>query len=173
MWYFSGQGSDDAVATGKVSASLAYKWSWTFQLGTICYGSFLLAVMDFIRTMLESFVNSKNPNPVLRCLVSCILYIFDRFLKFINKQAFIHAAFSSTDFCTSAKTGFFLAIRNFGRFVALELAAFIIMLLGKGIIIALSLVLCYFIGSALEVGNLWAFLLISVVFGSIICNLFL
>ena len=64
------------------------------------------------------------------CCVDCI----ERFIKYLNKNAYIQVALHSTSFCVSAKEAFFLILRNAGRFLTLGSIGHIFQLLGKGII---------------------------------------
>lgn len=46
------------------------------------------------------------------CCVSC----FERFVKFINTNAFTLVAMTSKNFCSAAEEAFFLMLRNPARF---------------------------------------------------------
>jgi len=46
------------------------------------------------------------------CMVSCCLKCMERFIKFLNKNAYIQCAITSNNFCVSAKDAFFLILRN-------------------------------------------------------------
>jgi hypothetical protein len=48
--------------------------------------------------------------------VQCILWCFEKFIKYLNKNAYIQVALLGTNFCTSAKVAFSLILRNFARF---------------------------------------------------------
>ena len=70
---------------------------------------------------------------VLKCL-SCYILCFERFIKFLNKNAYIQIALNSTNFCTAAKDAFFLILRNAARFLALGSIGNVFMFLGKFLI---------------------------------------
>jgi len=44
----------------------------------------------------------------LRCCINC----FERFIRFINKHAFIEVALEGKDFCSSAQAAFSLILKN-------------------------------------------------------------
>ena len=48
---------------------------------------------------------------ILKCL-ACCLKCMERFIKFLNKNAYIQCAITSNNFCVSAKDAFFLILRN-------------------------------------------------------------
>ena len=66
----------------------------------------------------------------------CYLYWLDQYVKFITKNAFIQIALHSKSFCSSAWAAFCLVIRNAGRFSSAGIIGWIIMMLGKGTIMA-------------------------------------
>jgi len=54
---------------------------------------------------------SKPMEIIINCCSLCLL-IFERIIKFINKNAYIQCAITSHNFCVSAKDAFFLITRN-------------------------------------------------------------
>lgn len=125
-----------------------------FHLGSLAFGSFILAVIWTIKYILMyiaakmKMVDKSGKNCVLRWLISCLLcYVtcFERFIKFLNKNAYIQVALHSTNFCTSAKEAFYLIVRNAGRFLTLGSIGHIFQLLGKGIISIFSTYFGYLI----------------------------
>jgi len=64
MWYFR-QGSDDASRSGGVSISQGICWCIRYHLGSIAFGSFLIAVLNTIKALFEYMVyqyEQANPN---------------------------------------------------------------------------------------------------------------
>ena len=55
----------------------------------------------------------------------------DRFIKFINKNAYIQIALSSKNFCQSAMEAFILILKHAGKFAVVSGLGGIFMLLGK------------------------------------------
>jgi hypothetical protein len=54
---------------------------------------------------------SKPMEIIINCCSLC-LWCFEKFIKFINKNAYIQCAITSHNFCVSAKDAFFLITRN-------------------------------------------------------------
>jgi hypothetical protein len=146
MWYFSGLGND--VQSGEKEAPSvwrAIKWGTWYHCGSIAFGSFLIALVQMIRVIFEYIVKKtealQKGNPVVNAIVwcgRCYLYWLEQYVKFITKNAFIQIALHSTYFCDAMKKAFFLIVRNFGRFSSAGIIGWIIMMLGKGTIMALS-----------------------------------
>ena len=56
MWYFSGAGTDMADAPGEVSLFKAIGWGMWYHCGSSAFGSFLIALITFIRIVFEYIV---------------------------------------------------------------------------------------------------------------------
>lgn len=56
MWYFSGSGTEMADAPGEVSLFKAIGWGMWYHCGSIAFGSFLIALITFIRVIFEYIV---------------------------------------------------------------------------------------------------------------------
>lgn len=117
-----------------------------YHLGSIAFGSFLIALITLIRVVFEYLVKQyesmgANDGFVYKAVTCCmryVLYCLDKYVKFITKNAFIQIALQSTNFCAAAWTSFFLILRHVGRFGSAEMIGFIMNVLGKGTIMAIS-----------------------------------
>lgn len=146
MWYFSGQGAEMSDQPGEVSLLKAAKWGIFYHLGSIAFGSFLIAVITMIRVVFEYIVkkyesvgNKENTlYKAVSCCIRCMLWCLDKYVKFITKNAYIQIALHSESFCTSAWNAFCLMIRNAGRFSSATVVGWIMMVLGKGTIMGSS-----------------------------------
>eukprot|EP00854_Cymbomonas_tetramitiformis_P022377 gene22377-26998_t len=77
--------------------------------GSIAIGSFIVAVIQFIRIILE-YIDRKTKevqeeNPILKYLMSCVKYCMwylEKVMKFINRNAYIIVAVKGTSYCSSA-----------------------------------------------------------------------
>jgi len=135
LWYFSqgtGQGSSHTIRTS------VYRL-FRYHLGSIAFGSLILALVQLARIILAYFQQqakkmqgkeSKVIKWALGCL-QCYLACFERFIKFLNKNAYIQIALTGKNFCLAAKDGFFLVLRNPLRIGALATIGSIFILFGK------------------------------------------
>jgi choline transporter-like protein 2/4/5 len=152
MWYFTGQGADMSDQPGSVSVLRAFKWGIWNHCGSIAFGSFLIALITFIRIVFEYLAKqaetANKENPVFKvvvCYIRYILWCLDKYVKFITKNAFIQIALQSKNFCSAAWGAFFLIFRNAGRFGASGIIGMIMEVLGKGVIMGLSTYLTFLI----------------------------
>jgi hypothetical protein len=63
--------------------------STTYSLGSICFGSLIVAILQVMRTLLRSTANNRRAG-VLRCIAQCILLYIERIAEYFNKWAFIY-----------------------------------------------------------------------------------
>jgi len=146
MWYFSGQGAKMSDVTGEVSMLKAMHWGTWYHCGSIAFGSFVIALVTMIRVVFEYIVKQyeaagQKDNCVFKMItgcVRCVLYCLDKYVKFITKNAYIQIALHNKNFCGAAWESFFLIIRHAGRFGSAAIIGWIMMMLGKGTIMASS-----------------------------------
>jgi len=77
------------------------------------------------------------------CVVRCCLDCCHRFVKFLNKNAYIQVALTGKNFCSSAMAAFVLALKNSGSFVITNGIGALIQFLGKMGIAVANAVLAY------------------------------
>lgn len=73
---------------------------------------------------------------VLICLTGYLLYMMEKCVKFISKNAYIQVALTNKHFCKSAWNGFALVVKNVGRFGAANTIGTIYIVFGGLMIIA-------------------------------------
>jgi hypothetical protein len=150
-WFFAPR--EEKCRKGVVRAGV---WiSFRYHLGTLAFGSLVIAVVQFVRYILMYFERqaaaAKNRVVVLALrVVQCCLYCFEKCLKFLNKNAYIQVALVGTNFCTSAKAAFFLIFRNLARFGAVAMLGSVIYVIGIIFITAGTSVGGYFLLKALH-----------------------
>lgn len=126
-----------------------------YNFGSLAFGSLLLAIVWFLIIVFE-YLNKKltvapgavTSNPLLKacsCMCSCCLQCCNRFIKFLNRNAFVQVALHSKNFCTSAMNAFLLVLKNSGTFFVSEGIGSIFIFLGKVFIAVANTALCYLI----------------------------
>ncbi|KAJ8977658.1 hypothetical protein NQ317_002460 [Molorchus minor] len=128
-----------------VLASVFAQWYWTFNkrtlpffavtaalgrslryhVGTLAFGSLIIAICRIIRVALEYLDHKlkKYDNELTKCIMcflKCFFWCLEKFLKFINKNAYIMCAIHGKNFCASAKDAFMLLMRNIVRVFVLD-----------------------------------------------------
>uniref|UniRef100_A0A8C9FFX0 Choline transporter-like protein n=1 Tax=Pavo cristatus TaxID=9049 RepID=A0A8C9FFX0_PAVCR len=128
---------------------------WTFppprryHTGSLAFGSLILAIVQLIRVILEYLdhrlkgAENKLAKLLLGCL-KCCFWCLEKFLKFLNRNAYIMIAVYGTNFCTSARNAFSLLMRNIIRVVVLDKVTDFLLFLGKLLIVGGVGVLAFF-----------------------------
>lgn len=120
-----------------------------YHVGSLAFGSLILAIVQTIRVLLE-YIDQKvraAQNKVAKFILSCMKCCFwclEKFLKFLNRNAYIMIAIYGNNFCTSAKNAFFLLMRNIIRVVVLDKVTDFLLLLGKLLIVGAVGILGFF-----------------------------
>ncbi|XP_048120358.1 choline transporter-like protein 5-A isoform X3 [Alosa alosa] len=150
-----------------------------YHTGSLAFGSLILAVVQFVRVILEYLEQRlKGANNMvahfLLCCLKCCFWCLERFLHFMNRNAYIMMAIYGTNFCTSARDAFYLLMRNVVRVAVLDRVTDFLLFLGK-ILIAGSvgaIALLFFthkipiIQEEVPVLNYYWIPLLTVIFGS-------
>ena len=145
-WYWTWDKKD--VPFGILFISM--KNTTVFHLGTIAFGSLIIVIIKFIRTVV-SYVERKLKmynNDLVRlalCICKCCLWCLEKFMKFINRNAYIMCAIKSTNFCVSAKDAFCLLMRNIVRVMVLNNIVNFLLLLSQLVIVVGIGVTSYFV----------------------------
>lgn len=96
VWYFT----SSSDTRGKASLFKGIWWLFRYNFGSLAFGSLLLAIVWFAIIVFEYLNKKLNggngngalSNPVTRCASSacrCCLQCCHRFIKFLNKNAFV------------------------------------------------------------------------------------
>lgn len=143
-WFFTP--NSEKGKKGVVRQSLF--WAFRYHFGSLAFGSFIIAVVEFIRYTLLYLQKQAEAqkNRVMVCILRitrCCLWCLEKFIKFINKNAYIQIALTGANFCTAAKKAFFLILNNALRFGAVALLGSVINLVGYFFIIAATVGIGY------------------------------
>lgn len=113
--------------------------AFRYHLGSVAFGAFILALVQFIRYLTKYFrkqaAAQKNKVMVIVLrILECCLWVLEKFIKFLNKNAYIQVALMGTNFCTSAKNAFQLILRNMVRFGVVAILGTVIHYIGWTVI---------------------------------------
>ncbi|XP_039370006.1 choline transporter-like protein 2 isoform X1 [Mauremys reevesii] len=120
-----------------------------YHTGSLAFGSLILAIVQIIRVLLEYLdhrlkaAENKFAKFLLTCL-KCCFWCLEKFIKFLNRNAYIMIAIYGTNFCTSAKNAFFLLMRNIIRVAVLDKVTDFLLFLGKLLIVGSVGILAFF-----------------------------
>lgn len=144
IWYFLPDRGALPLSQVFLSLGEMSRYHW----GTAACGSLILAVLNFIRgvlTYLKYKLGEKDgifSKFVLKCLFCC-LWCLEKFIKFINKHAYIQCAFDGKGFLASAMRSFGLISRNLGRVATVSVVSNITINVGKFAIMLSAMILGY------------------------------
>uniref|UniRef100_A0A646QCM2 Choline transporter-like protein n=1 Tax=Hemiscolopendra marginata TaxID=943146 RepID=A0A646QCM2_9MYRI len=124
--------------------------TFRYHLGSLAFGSLLIAIVRMIRVLLE-YIDRKLKEysdnvatKIIMCCFKCCFWCLEKFLKFINRNAYIMISVYGKNFCVSAKNAFFLLMRNIARVVVLDKVTDFLLFIGKMTVVAGVGVLSFF-----------------------------
>ena len=148
-WYFT----ENENTRGNFSICRGYWWLIRYNMGSILFGSFILAVVWFIRTIFEYIykkiksANGDRPLPrVVEWLVTCLRCCLDcchRFIKYVNMNAYCQVALTGEGFCMAAMNGFCLILKNSAAFIFTGGLGGFFNLIGKLTVCVLNMIIAW------------------------------
>ncbi|XP_024154020.1 choline transporter-like protein 4 isoform X1 [Oryzias melastigma] len=161
--------------TGSFLRSLRY------HVGSLAFGALILTLVQIVRILLE-YIDHKTRSAqnacarFILCCMKCCLWCLEKFIKFLNRNAYIMIAIYGKNFCVSAKNAFKLLMRNILRVVVLDKVTDVLLFFGKLLVVGGVGVLAFFFfsgriqapGNSFSSQNLnyYWMPIITVVFGS-------
>jgi len=95
-------------------------------MGSVLFGSFVLALIWLIRAIFEYIEkkvkgNGERPIPApvrwLLCALRCCLDCCHRFVKYVNMNAYCQVALTGEAFCIAAMNGFIVILKHSAAFI--------------------------------------------------------
>nr|XP_020024101.1 choline transporter-like protein 4 isoform X1 [Castor canadensis] len=129
--------------------SSAFIRTLRYHTGSLAFGSLILTLVQIARIILE-YIDHKlrgAQNSVARCIMCCFkccLWCLEKFIKFLNRNAYIMIAIYGKNFCVSAKNAFMLLMRNVIRVVVLDKVTDLLLFFGKLLVVGGVGVLSFF-----------------------------
>ena len=129
IWFFQqGKGQEGGAKSKKNPCCTGYCWAIGRHMGSIAFGSFILAVIWAIQIAFayldRKMKDAQAKNACIRIIfkyVHCCLACFERLIQFLNKQAFIQVALTSKSFCPAAFNAFIVILNHMMDFSMLAL----------------------------------------------------
>ncbi|KAI4895863.1 hypothetical protein NFI96_008663, partial [Prochilodus magdalenae] len=111
-----------------------------YHVGSLAFGALILTLIQLVRIFLE-YIDHKcraAQNPCARflmCCLKCCFWCLEKFIKFLNRNAYIMIALYGKNFCVSAKNAFLLLMRNILRVVVLDKVTDLLLFFGKLLVV--------------------------------------
>ena len=131
---------------GEVRApvSTSLKRTLRYSLGSLAFGSFIVAVIQFVRTVVKYMENKmkalKEKNVIVSYVmycVNCFLWCLQKIAQFINRHAYVVIAIEGLSYCQAAGKGISIMGGNLMRVAAVNVIGDSFLFLGKVAVAAL------------------------------------
>ncbi|KAI9986027.1 hypothetical protein PInf_024868 [Phytophthora infestans] len=147
-YYWSRNKSSEEM--GRFPVLTSFKNCFRYHFGSLAFGSFIIAVVQFIRAALlyldHQTKDLQQSNLVLKVvmkIVQCCLWCLEKCLRFLSKNAYILIAMKGHSFCVSAKDAFKILLTNIAQVGAVSTVTFLLLGAGK-LAVALSCAIATF-----------------------------
>lgn len=130
-----------------------YYWMLRYNLGSLLFGSFLIALVWIVRIVYEYIerkikaegANIAPPIAFLLKIFKCCLDCCNRFVKYINQNAYCQVVLTGEPFCIAAVSGFLLILKHAATFGFTKGVGGLFNMLGKLVVSVGNVTICYFI----------------------------
>ncbi|XP_074110569.1 choline transporter-like protein 1 isoform X2 [Cotesia typhae] len=138
-WYFRGKESNSSPVCSAIGKLVSY------HLGSVACGSFLITIFKLPRLILmflqQKFEKTKETSVCSQCgLKSCIccFYCLEKFIRYINHNAYTVVAIEGASFCRAAKIAFSTIVSNALQLAIINGVGDFILFLGKVFVTAVT-----------------------------------
>ena len=89
-------------------------------------------VFEYFAKKYEAVAGKENKiYKAVACCIRSYIWCLDKYVKFVNKNAYIQVALRNKNFCSAMKETFYLMIRHIGRFSVIAVISWVMVLIGK------------------------------------------
>ncbi len=131
-----------------ISMITAFKWAWFYHLGTLAFGSFLIALLWAIQLILtyiyQKLKETGDNNFCLKCTI-CFVNCFERVMRYLNQHAYIEVVLKNLNYCSAAASCLEVITSNFLRFAVLTGLVNLFLVLGSIMISVVVTIIGHFI----------------------------
>ncbi|XP_001604227.1 CTL-like protein 1 [Nasonia vitripennis] len=131
-WYFRGKNASASPVCSSMGTLV------TYHLGSVACGSLLITVFKIPRLILTylhaKFEKTKETSPCSQCGLKCCIccfYCLDKFIRFMNHNAYTVIAIEGTHFCNAARIAFNTIVTNAVQVAVINGVGDFVLFLGK------------------------------------------
>lgn len=197
-WYFSlnEAGNPDVEARrykrGRWPICGALGRTLRYYLGSVAFGSLLIALMQFVRAVfayvqrrLQKGAGPGGPGGATRfalCCLQCCLKCLQVVLEMVTRNAYVWIALKGTGFCAAGKAVFGLLLANAGSLLFVNVLSEVIMFVGKvgiaaaagwGCYVLLDTVPAFGPGGSDAISSSWLIVLVTMFFAYAVAAAFM
>ncbi|KAL9655755.1 hypothetical protein ABK040_004983 [Willaertia magna] len=158
-WYFSGVGDDKKVE--KLSLFKSFYRVVRYHLGSLIFGSLIVAIVQMLRYLFRKIkqrLQQKLLNNAISKLalnaIEAVLWVIEKIVKYINKNAYIMIAVHGSGFCQSASRAFVIIVENILIVGTTNTISDVVLFLARVTITVFSSVICYLL---IDLNNTYGF----------------
>lgn len=143
LWYFTPYVGEEKMDTPSCPLPRGYYIGMRYHMGSLAFGAFLVAVLRIVRIILGFIARQAQGqgNAAVSCLANCCqccLTCFQKFVEFLNKNAYMDIAINSNSFITAARRAFQILTSEVASVILLNGACWIFELTGIAAITAVG-----------------------------------
>eukprot|EP00760_Papus_ankaliazontas_P022175 PhM_4_TR18809/c2_g1_i1/m.32266 len=97
MYYFTGGGQ--AMPANPTMGAM--RRATSYSLGSICFGSLIVAALKTFRAMVRQAMRGENE--FVRCIVMCVVDCIERLMEYFNEYAYVQVAVYGKSYIQAAK----------------------------------------------------------------------
>ena len=177
-WYFtSGRGGVWACGVRVFKPLLCVVQACAHHLGTIAFGSLIIALCKVVRYALAKVRNvAGGDGPFACCLkvLCCCMFCLEKCLQFLTEKAYIVTAVEGKAFVGSARRAVGLMADNATAIAVAEAVAWFMVLVAKLLVVGATAAFAYLCmakwGMADDVANLWVVVLAVALLAYVVCG---
>jgi hypothetical protein len=141
-WYFS-RDMTGPRSVGSPAITSLFR-AFTTSMGSLAFGSLLIAIVEFLNFLLQTAKKSNSQNKLVVYVASClqcVLGCVEGIVRYVNKFAYVYVAMHGHSFCNAAKECFDLISRNFFSAVIMDVISGFVLFMGKLLFTAISIIM--------------------------------
>ncbi|KAK2583579.1 hypothetical protein KPH14_009523 [Odynerus spinipes] len=131
-WYFRGKDASPSPVCSAIGNLISY------HMGSVACGSFLITLFKLPRLILtylhKKFEKNKETSPCAQCGLKCCIccfYCLEKFIRYMNHNAYTVIAIEGTNFCNAARIAFKTIVDNALQVAVINGIGDFILFLGK------------------------------------------
>jgi len=98
-WWFAPQEARSAFSPAIMDS---FSRATTYSLGSICFGSLLVAIIQTLEQIVHS-IRQQQQNNLILCILECLLHFLQRIGQYFNKWSFCYVGLYGYDYLTAGK----------------------------------------------------------------------
>ncbi|XP_066901470.1 choline transporter-like protein 1 [Halyomorpha halys] len=150
-----------------------------YHLGSVAFGSLLIALVQFVRAILSAIYNQTKDaqgdiGQAVYKACHCCLYCFEKVLTYLTRNAYIEIAIYGNNFCWSGEQAVKILTNNALRVFAINSVGDFVLFLSKVLVVSFTVLVGFLIFERVEgIQHMWVLLSLLAVFAYLISHCFI